>query len=102
MKAKDHISFALLDFKNIMGILFEGAMSMPFYNPFLMKFVEYASPRMKELDVWMWHEEYTQCGHVDAPKGYCLCVGVTKYTEGMSILYTSFVNILGILFIPPN
>lgn len=54
LKAKDHISFALLEFRNYMGSSLKGAMSTPFYNPFLAKFVKYASPKMKEPDVWLW------------------------------------------------
>ena len=53
LKAKDHISFALFDFRNIPGSTFEGTMSTPFYAPFLAKFVEYACPRLKEPDVWL-------------------------------------------------
>jgi hypothetical protein len=54
LNAKDHISFALLEFMNYMGSSLKGIMSTPFYNPFLAKFVEYASPKMKEPDVWLW------------------------------------------------
>lgn len=39
VKAKDHISFAFLDFKNIPGSTFKGTMSMPFDNPFLGSFL---------------------------------------------------------------
>lgn len=53
-KAKDRFSFALLDFRNIPGSSFEGTMSVPFYEPFLSKFVEYASPRLREPEVWLW------------------------------------------------
>ena len=27
---------------------------MPFYNPFMAKFMEYKSPTMKEPHVWLW------------------------------------------------
>ena len=54
MRAKDHISFAFLDFKNIPWSMFEETMSTPFYDPFLIKFVEYVCPRMKEPNVWLW------------------------------------------------
>jgi hypothetical protein len=30
--------------------------------------------------------------------GIKLCLGVTKYTQGMGIIYSSFVDILGVLF----
>jgi hypothetical protein len=36
-----------------MGSSLKGIMSTPFYNSFLAKFVEYASPKMKE-PVWLW------------------------------------------------
>ena len=39
VKAKDHISFVLLDFMNIPGSTFEGTMSMLFDNPFLGSFL---------------------------------------------------------------
>ena len=29
-------------------------MSTPFYEPFLSKFVDYASPKFKEVDIWLW------------------------------------------------
>ena len=53
MNAKDHISFALLDVKSIQESSFEGTMSTLCYNPFLTRFVEYTSLRMKEPDVWL-------------------------------------------------
>lgn len=54
VKANDHISFALLDFRNIPGHTFEGSMSTPFYESFMAKFVDYGCPRMKEPAVWLW------------------------------------------------
>ena len=43
----------------------------------------------------MWHLLI----HMGARKGHYMCLGVTKYTVGVDILYSSFVNILNILFI---
>ena len=53
IRAKDHISFALFDFRNIPGSTFEGTMVTPFFDPFLAKFTEYGCPRLKEPDVWL-------------------------------------------------
>lgn len=53
-EGKYHISFALLDFRNIMRSMLEGTMSTPFYDPFLTKFIECTCPRMKEPNVWLW------------------------------------------------
>jgi hypothetical protein len=36
------------------GHKFEGTMSAPFYEPFFSKFVGYSSPRLREVDVWLW------------------------------------------------
>ena len=53
-KANDSFSFALMDFRNIPLSSVEGTMSTPFYDTFLTKFIEYASPRLKEPEVWLW------------------------------------------------
>ena len=29
-------------------------MSTPFYKPFMSKFVEYANPKLREVDKWLW------------------------------------------------
>ena len=39
-------------------------MNTPFYNPFLAKFLEYASPKMKEPDVWLWIVEDKRAEHI--------------------------------------
>lgn len=57
LKAKDRFPFAILDFRNIPGSSFEGTMSTPFYEPFLTKFNDYGSPRLREPDVWLWMVE---------------------------------------------
>ena len=54
LKAKDRFSFAIMDFRNVPGSSFEGTMSTPFYTPFLSKFTEYASPKLREPEVWLW------------------------------------------------
>lgn len=54
MKAKDHFSFAIMDFKIVMGSLFEGAMGTPFYEPFFSKFIEFANPKLREHKAWLW------------------------------------------------
>jgi hypothetical protein len=54
LKARDRFPFALIDFRKIPGGSFEGTMSSPFYEPFLAKFAEYASPRLREIDTWLW------------------------------------------------
>lgn len=53
-KIKDWFLFAILDFRNVPCSSFEGTMSMPFYEPFLTKFNEYASPMLREPDLWLW------------------------------------------------
>lgn len=54
VKAKDHFPFALIDFRNIPGSEDEGTMSALFYEGFMAKFNEYASPRLREIDIWLW------------------------------------------------
>lgn len=54
IRAKDRFPFALIDFRNIPGGSIEGAMSSPFYEPFITKFVDYGCPRFREVDVWLW------------------------------------------------
>jgi hypothetical protein len=54
LKAGDRFPFGIIDFRNIPGNEDEGIMSAPFYAPFWSKFVEYASPRLREVDVWLW------------------------------------------------
>ena len=46
--------FALIDFRGIPGASRQGAKDMPFYNPFMTKFMEYKSPGMREPHVWLW------------------------------------------------
>jgi hypothetical protein len=54
LRAKEHFHFALIDFKNIPSSSFEGTMSTLFHEPFLAKFVDYASPKLREIDTWLW------------------------------------------------
>jgi hypothetical protein len=53
-KAGGRFPFGMIDFRNIPGSSFEGTMSTLFYDPFLSKFVDYASPKFREIDVWLW------------------------------------------------
>lgn len=53
-QTKGRLTFAIMDFRNIPGSSFEGSMSTPFYEPFLSKLVEYASPNLREPEVWLW------------------------------------------------
>ena len=46
--------FAILDFRGIPGASRQGAKGVPFYNPFMAKFMEYKSPAMREPHVWLW------------------------------------------------
>lgn len=52
-RARDHFPFAIKDFKNIHGSLFEGTMSTLFHDPFMAKFVEYVGPKLREINVWL-------------------------------------------------
>ena len=54
IKANDHFPFALIDFRNIPGSSFEGTMSTLFHEQFMAKFVDYASPKLREVDIWLW------------------------------------------------
>ena len=47
-------SFALIDFRSIPGASSRGTKDLPFYNPFMAKFMEYKSPAMREPHVWLW------------------------------------------------
>lgn len=53
-KAEDRFLFGMIDFWNILGSSFEGTMSTMFYDPFLSKFVNYASPKFMEIDIRLW------------------------------------------------
>ena len=46
--------FAILEFRGIPGASRQGAKGVPFYNPFMEKFLEYKSPAMREPHVWLW------------------------------------------------
>ena len=50
-KGGDRFLFGMIDFRNILGSSFEGTMSTLFYDPFLSKFVDYASPKFREIDM---------------------------------------------------
>ena len=54
ISAADRFPFGIIDFRSIPGSTFEGTMSTPFYEPFMSKFVEYASPKLREVDIWLW------------------------------------------------
>jgi hypothetical protein len=54
VNAADRFPFGLIDFRNIPGHETEGTMSVPFYGEFMPKFLDYASPRLREVDVWLW------------------------------------------------
>jgi hypothetical protein len=64
VNATDRFSFGLIDFRNILGHTFEGTMSTPFYEGFMPKFVEYTSPKLREVDVWLWIVEDRRAEHV--------------------------------------
>ena len=53
-KAGDRFPFGMIDFRNIPGASFEGTKSTRFYEPFLSKFVDYANPKFREVNVWLW------------------------------------------------
>ena len=53
-KARDRFPLGFIDFRNVPGSSFEGTMSTLFYDPFLSKFVDYASPKFREVDIWIW------------------------------------------------
>jgi hypothetical protein len=53
-KTMDHFPFALIDFRNIPGSSFEGTMSTLFHKPFMTKFVDYARPKLREIEIWLW------------------------------------------------
>jgi hypothetical protein len=46
--------FALLDFRHLPGLSRHGDKDMPFYNPFMAKFMDYKSPAMREPHIWLW------------------------------------------------
>src|SRR6202022_3359419 len=56
--------FALIDFRGIPGASRQGAKDMPFYNPFMMKFMEYKSPAMREPHVWLWIVEQERLSEI--------------------------------------
>ena len=46
--------FTLINFRGIPGASRQGAKDMPFYNPFMAKFMEYKSPAIREPHIWLW------------------------------------------------
>lgn len=54
MKTKDQFPFGIIDFRNIPGSTFEGTISTLFNEGFMAKFNDYASPKLREPDVWLW------------------------------------------------
>ena len=46
--------FAVIDFRSIPGASSRGTKDLPFYNPFMAKFMDYKSPNMREPHVWLW------------------------------------------------
>ena len=46
--------FAILDFLGIPGLTKQHQPGNPFYNPFMLKFIDYKSPAMRETNVWLW------------------------------------------------
>ena len=50
--------FALIDFRGILGVSRQGAKDMPFYNSFMMKFMEHKLRAMREPHVWLWKVEH--------------------------------------------
>ena len=53
VRAGDRFPFGLIDFRNAPGGAIKGAISCPFYEPFLTKFADYGSPRLREVDIWV-------------------------------------------------
>jgi hypothetical protein len=39
-------------------------MSILFHEPFMARFIEYASPRLREINIWMWIMEYRKTKQV--------------------------------------
>ena len=50
-RARDRFPFAIIDFRNIPGSSFLGTMSTLFHEFFMSKFVVYASPKLKNIDI---------------------------------------------------
>ena len=51
VKVGDRFPFGLIDWRLAPGGAIEGAISSPFYKPFLTKFVDYGCPRFREVDI---------------------------------------------------
>lgn len=64
IKAGNRFPFSIMDFRNNPGGSIEGAMSCPFYEPFFTKFVDYGSPRFREVDIWLWIVKDKKSKHV--------------------------------------
>ena len=50
-KTRNWFPFRIIDFRNIPRSLFEGTMSTFFYEPFVLKLVDYANTKLRELDI---------------------------------------------------
>ena len=53
-RARDRFPFGMIDFRNNPGSSFEGTMSTLFHEPFMSKFADYASTKLREIDIWLW------------------------------------------------
>lgn len=53
-KTKNWFPFRIINFRKIPRSLFEGTMSILFYEPFVLKLVDYANTKLRELDIWLW------------------------------------------------
>ena len=94
-KAGGRFPFGMIDFRNIPYGSTERAMSGPFYDKFITKFVDYGCPRFREVDIWLWIIETKSQSRCTSLSASCNPISVHKAhyvaasTEGA---YTSLMN----------
>jgi hypothetical protein len=56
--------FGIIDFRCIPGCGRQGIKGMPFYEPFMSKFVAFKSPSIREPHVWLWISDHERLAAV--------------------------------------
>ena len=109
-KAGDRFPFGIIDFRNIPGSSFEGSMSTLFYERFLSKFVDYGSPKFREVDIWLWIVEDRRAEQVfdlvrklqpeyDVSKSHYIAAQAEGAYTSLNDKKTKVVNVLCLYFV---
>jgi hypothetical protein len=101
--------FGIIDFRCILGCTRQGIKGMPFYEPFMSKFVSFKSPDIREPHVWLWVVDHEKLAAVtDFYEGYikheynlfhstylpCKTEGITAINEARGIKQVEAVSLM--------